>query len=108
MGIKTNIVIDQGTDYSETFELLNPDGEEYEATGYTAYATLRKFYESNTGVDFSTILVDGGLTLQMNASTTANLDPGRYVYDVLIVDTSNAVSKPIEGVATVKPSATRL
>jgi hypothetical protein len=43
----------------------------------------------------------------MNAATTADIVPGRYVYDVLITSPSVVKTRVIEGIVTVLPSVTR-
>jgi hypothetical protein len=43
----------------------------------------------------------------MNSANTANVSPGRYVYDVLITSGSSVKTRIIEGIVTVLPSVTR-
>ena len=74
---------------------------------YTANSQLRKTYTSSTSYTFQTSLANNGIiTLSMNAATTANLSPGRYVYD-LEVEASGVRSRLVEGVVTVTPQVTR-
>jgi hypothetical protein len=43
----------------------------------------------------------------MNAVTSANVTPGRYVYDCELTSSSNVVSRLVEGIVTVTPQVTR-
>jgi hypothetical protein len=46
--------------------------------------------------------------MYMSAANTANVTPGRYVYDVEIQDNSTGdVTRIFEGIATVLPNVTR-
>ena len=49
----------------------------------------------------------GQITMAMDSATTANVTPGRYVYDVLITSGSGVKTRIIEGIVTVLPSVTR-
>jgi hypothetical protein len=43
----------------------------------------------------------------MTAANTANLTPGRYVYDLLITSPTNIKTRVVEGIVTLLPSVTR-
>ena len=107
MAVKTNIVIDQGTDFNSSFTFTDESDEPIDFSIYTANSQLRKTYTSSTSYTFQTSLTNSGIiTLSMNAATTANLSPGRYVYD-LEVEASGVRSRLVEGVVTVTPQVTR-
>ena len=49
----------------------------------------------------------GVITLSLTSNVTANMVPGRYVYDVNITETNTGtVSRIVEGYVTVTPSST--
>jgi hypothetical protein len=51
---------------------------------------------------------EGEITLTMPSTVTANLKPGRFVFDVKAIDpVANTVSRLLEGIITVSPSVTR-
>lgn len=107
MAVKTNIVIDQGTDFNSSFTFTDESDEPIDFSIYTANSQLRKTYTSSTSYTFQTSLTNSGIiTLSMNAATTSNLSPGRYVYD-LEVEASGVRSRLVEGVVTVTPQVTR-
>lgn len=108
MAQKINIVIDQGTTFTASFQVLADDGTALNLTSYTAASQMRKTYSSSSYVAFSTSANSTGyVTLTMNSNTTANLEAGRYVYDVELVSPSNTTSRVAEGLVTVTPQVTR-
>lgn len=102
MASKINITIDQGTTFSKTFEFVSNT-----LTLESANAVMRKHYTSTNVFSFSTTVSGSNVTIAMTANTTANIAPGRYMYDVRSVDTNNTVIRIVEGIATITPSMTR-
>lgn len=105
---KVNFLIEQGTTVSQVFELKNTDGSDVDVTGYSANASMKKHHDSDdsTAKIFTTALANGSVTLSMTAEYSANIAGGRYVYDIKLTDASNNVSRPYEGLITVKPNVT--
>jgi hypothetical protein len=108
MAIKANLTIDQGTDYSTTITLTDEEDGVVNLTGYTANAQLRKTYSSSNSVTFTTAVSDiqGLVTLSLTDTQTANITPGRYVYDVILT-TGSVTTRIVEGIVTVTPRVTR-
>jgi len=111
MGAKANIVVDQGTDFSTVLTVTNDAGSVVDLTGYTANGHIRKHYTSSTAVPFSVTFTSprstGKLTISLSRTVTANIEAGRYVYDVEITDSANTRSRLVEGIVTVTPEVTR-
>lgn len=109
MAIKANIVIDQGTTFQTTINVTDENDEIVNLTGYTGAAQLRKHFTSTTSYAFTVSISPtiGTVTLSMTANATANVAGGRYVYDCELTDTNGAVTRLIEGIATVTPQVTR-
>lgn len=112
MSTKANITIDQGTDFSVDIKLRNPDGTMYDLTGYTVAAQMRKHYNAMSATTFVATTpaptTSGIVKLELDNLITADLVPGRYLYDVEITDGSAKIARVIEGVATVTPGITRI
>lgn len=108
MAIKANLIIDQGTDYSTSITLTDDEENVIDLTGYTANAQIRKTYSSSNSVTFTTTITpaQGVIVLSLTDSQTANIVPGRYVYDVILT-TGSTTSRIIEGIVTVTPRVTR-
>lgn len=110
MAIKANLVIDQGTDFSATIDVVDANNEAFDLTNYTAAAQMRKNYASATAYTFNCSDNNslGQITLQMTSNTTVNIDPGRYLYDVEITSIGGEIIRVVEGIITVTPGITRI
>lgn len=108
MATRIPLTIDQGTTFTYVIELVDDNGVDIITDNLVANAAMRKSYAASNAVVFSTALANGQLTLSLTPVQTSNTDSGRYVYDVKMTNLiTNTISKPIEGVATVKATATR-
>lgn len=103
MSRKANIEIEQGCSFSTEVEIINDDLTPFEVDGWTGHGSIRKHYLSETDYPFSVTLQDGLCTFQMDASDTAELEAGLYVYDVVIVSGATT-HRVVSGMATVSPS----
>ena len=104
------LTVEQGASYSTTVTVNGSDGSPTNLTNYTAAAQLRKSYYSSTATDFTVAISDaagGEITMSLTAANTANLSPGRYMYDLLITSPVNVKTRVVEGIATILPSVTR-
>lgn len=71
---------------------------------------MRKSYYSTTATDFTMTISDAGagqITMAMSSANTANVTPGRYVYDILLTSNTGIKTRIIEGIVNVLPSVTR-
>ena len=105
-----NLYVEQGTTYSTTITLDDVYNNAYNLTGYRASSQIRKsYYSSNATASFTTTIDSGNatITLSLNAGTSANISAGRYVYDAIIIDTNNSVTRILEGIVDVSPRVTR-
>ena len=90
--------------------MTDSNGDVLSLTGYTAAGQLRKTFGSSTvAATFTTALsaASGQVTLTLSDVTTASMEAGRYVYDVLITDGSGKKTRILEGQATLTPSVSR-
>ena len=111
MAAYVEITIEQGANLTSTVTVNDTQGDSVNLTTYSASAQLRKSYYSSSANTLSAIITgnaNGQITLSMTAANTANLTPGRYVYDLIITNsTDNSVTRVVEGTAVVLPSVTR-
>lgn len=109
MATKANLIIDQGTTFSSTVTLTDTNGDPIDLSDYTGAAQMRKSYTSSSRTVFTVSLggANGTITLSLSANATANIDGGRYLYDVELTDSSSKVSRVFEGIVTVNPNITR-
>jgi len=109
MAIKTNILVDQGTDYEVTINVTDESSAPINLAGYTGKAQFRKHYSSLKSYDFTVTVneVTGEVTLALNSDTTSCVNAGRYVYDCELISASGIKSRIAEGILTIVPRVTR-
>jgi len=103
MATKANIVIDQGATFSTEILLTDDAGNTLDLSGYTGISQIRKSYTSSSSTSFSVTLNSGMVQLNLTSTQTAAITAGRYVYDVFLTDSSNTVTRVVEGIVTVTP-----
>ena len=111
MAIYANINADQGSDFFSIITVEGADGNIFNLTGYTARGQVRKTYASSTAYDLHASInspTHGEITISLSSTQTAAMRPGRYVYDVEIVDAQNVVTRVVEGQVEVSPRVTRV
>ena len=106
------LFLEQGTDFTTSITLDDVYGVPYNLTGYAVKSQIRKsYYSTNTTAEFTSRISspEGGIIeLSLSSPVTANIAPGRYVYDVLIKDNiNNSVTRVLEGIINVNPQVTR-
>jgi len=104
------LTLEQGANFTTTVTVNGSDGSPTNLTSYTAAAQIRKSYYSTTANSFTVTVsnaANGELTMAMSAANTANLTPGRYVYDLLITSPTSVKTRVVEGIVTLLPSVTR-
>jgi hypothetical protein len=107
-----NLIIEAGSNFSASITIDDVYQEVYDLSGYSAASQMRKsYYSANAAATFTaTINVgQGTITLELDAATTANIAPGRYVYDTIIIDNAYGVTtRVLEGTIDVSPRVTRV
>jgi uncharacterized membrane protein len=110
-----NLYLEQGASFDISIALDDVYGNNYDLNNATAKGQIRKsYYSANTTAEFNTTIdVDSAtIALSLDSNQTANIAPGRYVYDSIvsfegIPGTANTVVRILEGVIDVSPSVTR-
>jgi hypothetical protein len=104
------LTVEQGADFNTTINVNDGTGAAQNLTSYTAAAQMRKSYYSTTANSFTVSISNAGageITMAMTSANTANLTPGRYMYDLVMTSPSNIKTRVVEGIVTVLPSITR-
>lgn len=100
MSFKQNLILEQGTSFSNTILIHNANGSPLTFSNTsTANSVMKKSYFSNTSYAFGVTLSNTvGITLTMAANVTANIWPNNYVYDILVTDSNTeTVTRIVEG-----------
>lgn len=101
----SNIIINCNTDFTQTFDLETTANSPLNLTGYTAYAAMKKSPNSlNVSANFVVSFPDrlyGRMAISLGSSITSTIKPGRYCYDVLLVNPEFKKNRVVEGSAIV-------
>lgn len=99
-----NIVIEQGTDFTEVFNVKNKDASVVDLTGNTGVAKIRKFPESIDYTSFNVGIVSatGQITVSLANTISSDLKSGRYYYDIVTISSSGIRTKRFDGMVLVR------
>ena len=106
----SNLVINTGSNFSQTFTLEGHDDSAFDLTSYTVTSQMRKWRGASTATDFTTAIptpgTQGKILISLSPEQTALLKPGRHVYDVMI---SYGTTKElvVEGSVLIRQGITR-
>ena len=103
-----NIIIPQGTDFSEIFSSTETDGSPSNLSGYSGNSKIRKHPGATASESFSVNITGstGEVSIAMTSGKTALLKPGRHYYDVYLTSATGTVSRMVEGMAMVTAGIT--
>lgn len=104
MSYSFNIVIEQGTTYSQDFAFLDRNQDPIDVSGYVGVSALKKAWTSQNSIPITVTLTTGNINLSLSANNSANVYPGFYVYTVKVTDANGSVARTQQGIATVTPS----
>src|ERR1044072_3125774 len=109
MATRLDLTVDQGTSFTTTIELTDANDVAFDLSLYTGAGQFRKNSDSSSYAEFDISLDEdtGARTLTLTPHQPADLEPGRYVYDVELTDELNNIIRVIEGIVTLTPQVTR-
>ena len=111
MAAFTEINVEQYATFSTTVNVEDSQGSAVNLFGYSAASQIRKSYYSSTANNFTATITgtaNGQITLSMTAANTANLTPGRYLYDLVITaPTTGVKTRVVEGIVNVSAGVTQ-
>ena len=107
----TELLLEQGATFNTSITLDDLNGVPFNLVNYSASSQMRKSYYSKNATATFTISTgfdpsDGVIYLSLDSANTANIYPGRYVYDVY-VDNGISRVRVLEGIVNVTPQATK-
>ena len=87
----------QGADFDATYTIYNPDQTTAPLGDYSVEATMERYPGSSTNYPFQTTLNIGDSTVEitMSSAVTSTLEPGRYYYNIFLINSNNAVRTKI-------------
>jgi hypothetical protein len=110
MAVFANISVDQGSSFTSIIVVEGVEGLIVNLEDYTVRGQIRKTYASLTAVNFTAEIISedsGEIEISLTAAQTRAMKPGRYVYDVEVIDDTNIVTRVVEGQIEINPAVTR-
>lgn len=110
MAAYVEIEIDQYEDYSTTINVEDDQGDYINLYNYSVSSKIKKSPYSTNSYSFNSEIGDyanGEVKLSMTSAISANIRPGRYLYDT-IIKTGNTYIRVVEGIVTIQPGITEL
>lgn len=112
MGAYVELYMDQGASFNNIINLTDDTtNTPINVSGYSVSSQMRRsYYSANASANITCTITDpqnGGIVLSMTPANTANIKPGRYLFDVKLRDTQNNVSRVLEGLIIVTPQITK-
>ena len=106
-----DLYIEQGATFSLLISVDDLSGADFGLNNGMAVSRLKKSYSSNTVASFTTTLdtSSGRVGLYLTSANTANITPGKYVYDTILslpsdnIGEANTVFRLLEGRVIVSP-----
>jgi hypothetical protein len=106
----SNIIIDAGSDFSQTFYLEQSTNSPLNLSGYTGASLIKKHPAALKTIAAFVVSfpnrINGEIVLSLGSTITSTLKPGRYCYDVLLNSGTNVKTRVIEGSAIVTAGIT--
>jgi hypothetical protein len=108
----SNLVINAGADFSQVFTLeSNATNSVLDLSTYTITSQMRKHSASSSAVTFDCFVINpsqGTIKIGLTSTSTINIKPGRYIYDIKAYNSSDGITtRVIEGMVLVREGATR-
>jgi len=113
--IPINFTIFKNTDFSVSINIRNSDNSLIDLSTYTVEAKMARNYTTTSKINLNAQVINattGLIQLSLPDVTTNlvtgtdSLKLGRYVYDIMLIDSSSIKEKVITGVIEVQPSVT--
>jgi hypothetical protein len=112
MAAYVELYMDQGASFNNTINITDDvTNAPVSLSGYQIYSQMRRsYYSANATANIICSIVigsSGEVNLSLPAANTANIKPGRYLFDVRTIDESNTTNRILEGIITVTPGISR-
>ena len=108
MAATYNITVNKNADFTRAFQ-VKENNVILDITNHTFSGRLKETFNATTHVDFSTALTDptqGTFTVTLTDAQTSVMDPGTWVYDIMMTDSAGTKTRLLNGNAFVKQGVT--
>ena len=108
MSTYKDLYADQGSTFIETISVNDASGNTVNLNAYTIKSQFKKSYYTTTNYNFEIIIASNNQIVMCLSSEASNaLSPGRYVYDVTIIDNCDNAQRVQEGILQISPGVTK-
>jgi hypothetical protein len=111
MAITTNLIVNQGSSFSQTLNYEDDNGNPVNLTGRFLRGYIKESYNSTNAFALTLEYANassGAIVVSLNPTDTSYLDAKRYVYDIEGYLNSENIIRLFEGIVTVNPGTTSL
>ena len=108
MAATYNITINQNADFRRNFQ-VKEDSTVLDITSYSFSGRLKETFNHSGHVDFTTAIenaAQGTFSISLTDTQTADMDPGTWVYDIIMTDSSGTKTRLLNGNAFLKQGVT--
>ena len=106
----TNLLIYKHTDFEQTFILEDSQSNSAkDLTGFTGTCKMQRTLNLGGLTAFNLAFTNrslGKVRITLTSSQTANIEDGKYFYELMLTDPNGVVERVIEGVVIVKHPVT--
>lgn len=110
MTTQANLYVDQGTDFSIDLD-VSINNEIITLSNKSFYCNFAKLYSTTPSANANITVLNANTSIiefSVPAEATTDLNPGKYVYDVIMTSPSGTKTKILEGLLTIVPTITRI
>lgn len=108
MAATYNITVNKNADFKRSYQ-LKEDGVIVDLTDYSVAGALKENFQATTSTAFTASVTDalqGLFDISLTDAVTANMDPGTWVYDIVLTNGAGVKTRLLEGRAFVKQGVT--
>ena len=106
----TNLLIYKHTDFEQTFVLEDSQSNSAkDLTGFTGTCRMQRTLNLGSLTAFTLAFTNralGKVRISLSSSQTANIEDGKYFYELMLTDPNGVVERVIEGIVIVKHPVT--
>lgn len=110
MAAYSEIQVEQFATFATSINVEDTTGAALNLSGFSVNSSVRRSFFSETSTNFEAFVsgvANGEITIAMTAANTANLTPGRSLYDVVITAPDGTKTRVVEGIVNILPGVTR-
>lgn len=110
MAAYSEIQVEQFATFATSINVEDTTGAALNLSGFSVNSSVRRSFFSETSTNFDAFVsgvANGEITISMTAANTANLTPGRSLYDVVITAPDGTKTRVVEGIVNILPGVTR-